>query len=94
MPINSLFVINQKYSWSSSIAITVVKNSNVKITPTLDKSSLKEDLPNEVAIKKMITALEQIVKVLEKKVYDLKKNKKSKIKKKEYLRLSCVKIFY
>lgn len=76
MPINSLSVVKGKYSLSSNIGITVVKKSTVNITPTLDKSSLKENLPNEVAIKKMITALEKTVKVLEKKVQDLKKEQK------------------
>lgn len=73
MPVNSLFVVKEKYSLLNNSVITVVKTSNSTIPAKHAAFSAKENLCNEVVIKKMIAALEETVKVLEKKVQDLEK---------------------
>lgn len=73
MSFNNLFVVKEKYNFLNNSAINEIRTSNSKVHAKVDKFSAKELLLNEAVIKKMIAALEETVKVLEKKVRNLKK---------------------
>lgn len=78
MPVNSLFVVKEKYNFLSNIEINVETQSHIKEREEIIAITIKDRLYNEIIIKEMIVALEDTVKILEKKVYDLKKNKTKK----------------
>lgn len=76
MPINSLFVVKEKYSVLNYSSINDLKTSYTKFSTKNAALSPKQLLQKEMVIKKMIVALEETVKVLEKKVKDLRKEQK------------------
>lgn len=73
MSVNSLFVLKEKYKLLNNSFITIVKNSNSTAPTKLATFSAKENVHNEVVMKKMIVALEETIKVLEKRVQHIKK---------------------
>lgn len=76
MPVNNLFFIKEKYSFLNKSAKNELRASYTKV-PAKNAAFLAEQtFYNDIVIKKMITALEETVNVLEKKVHDLKKEQK------------------
>lgn len=78
MPVNSLFVVKEKYNFLSNPAKEVETPSYIKACEELTASSEKNRLQNEAVIKEMIAALEDTVNVLEKKLHNLKSIKEQK----------------
>jgi len=76
MPVNSLFVVKEKYSVLNYSSINDLRTSYTKFLTKNAAFSPEQLLQKEMVIKKMIVALEETVKVLEKKVHDLKKEQK------------------
>lgn len=77
MPVNSLLIAKEKYSLLNKSFVTT---SNNKVLAKLDAFSSMENVQNEFVIKNMIAALEDTVKVLEKKIHNLKNIKEQKEK--------------
>lgn len=78
MPFNSLFVVKEKYSVLNNAAINELRASNTKMRATNAAFSAEQHFDNEIVIKKMIAALEETVKILEKKICILKKAERGK----------------
>lgn len=78
MPVKNLLVVKEKYCFLNISAISEIRTSNSKVYAKCDTFSAKELLSNEVVIKKIIAALEVTVKVLEKKIQNLKNIKEQK----------------
>jgi len=76
MPVNNLFVVKEKYSVLNNSSINDLRTSDIKFSTKNAAFSPEQLLKKEMVIKKMIVALEETVKVLEKKVHDLKKGQK------------------
>lgn len=78
MPVNSLFVIKEKYSVLNNSTISELRDLNTKMLATNATFSVEQQFDSEIVIKKMITALEDSVKILEKKIDILKKAERVK----------------
>jgi len=75
MPANNLFVVKEKYRVLNYSSINDLRTSYTKFL-TKNAALSPEQLLQKKMVIKMIVALEETVKVLEKKVHDLKKEKK------------------
>lgn len=76
MPANNLFVVKEKYRALNYSLINDLRTSYTKFSTKNAALSPEQLLQKEMVIKKMIVALEETVKVLEKKVNDLRKEQK------------------
>ena len=76
MPANNLFVVKEKYRALNYSLINDLRTSYTKFLTKNAAFSPEQLLQKEMVIKKMIVALEETVKVLEKKVNDLRKEQK------------------
>lgn len=77
MPVNNLFVVKEKYGVLNNSTVKDLRTPYAKF-PTANATYSGEELLHEMSVKKIIAALEDIVKVLEKKIQNLKKIKEQK----------------
>lgn len=73
MPSNRLFIVKRNYNFLHSSSVNVERSPCVKSSQDPIVFSVNNVLLKEAVIKRMIAALEDNIKVLEKKVEDLKK---------------------